>query len=86
MSKCELSLQVLQIASISQKLINMKTTDRKSWAANLFMWSDLTLEPSCLLLVLEVCSVHFTTRFRVFCRYTGAKRRVHIMIPSRGDS
>ena len=28
----------------------MKTTYRKSWAANLFMWSDLTLGPSCLLL------------------------------------
>ena len=31
-------------------------------------------------------SVNFTTRFRVFCRYTGAKRRVHVMIPSRGDA
>ena len=31
-------------------------------------------------------SVHFTTRFRVFCRYTGAKRRVHVMVPSRGDA
>ena len=34
----------------------MKTMYRKSWAANLFMWSDLTLSPSCLLLVLEVCN------------------------------
>ena len=40
----------------------MKTTYRKSWAANLFMWSDLTLGPSCLLLVLEVCSVKTTYR------------------------
>ena len=31
-------------------------------------------------------SVHFTTRFRVFCRYTGTKRRVHVMVPSRGDA
>ena len=62
MSKCELSLEVFQIASMSQILINMKKTYRKSWAANLFMWSDLTLGPSCLVLVLEVCNVKTTYR------------------------
>ena len=48
----------------------MKPTYRKSWAGNLLMWSDLTpsfkvkrVEPNlkvlitCLLLVLEFCSV-----------------------------
>ena len=49
-----------------------KPTYRKSWAGNLFMWSDLTLDPSLkvkqgspnlkvlishLLLVLEICNV-----------------------------
>ena len=51
---------------------DVKPTYRKSWAGNLFAWSDLTLGPSfkvkqgylnikvlisCLLLVLEVCNV-----------------------------
>ena len=55
----------------------MKPTFRKSWAGNLFMWSDLTLDPSFkikqgypnlkvliafLLLVLEVCNVKPTYR------------------------
>ena len=50
----------------------MKPTSRKSWAGNLLMWSDLTLDPSfkvirghpnlkvliiCLLLVLKVFNV-----------------------------
>ena len=54
-----------------------KPTYRKSWAGNLFMWSDLTLDPSFkakqvypnlkvlisrLLLVLEVCNVKPTYR------------------------
>ena len=54
-----------------------KPTYRKSWAGNLMMWSDLTLDPSfkvkrgypnlkvliaCLLLVLEVCNVKPTYR------------------------
>ena len=33
-----------------------------------------------------ISSVHFTTRFRVFCRYTGAKRCIHVMVTSRGDA
>ena len=55
----------------------MKPNYRKSWAGNLVMWSDLTLDPSfkvkrgkpnlkvlitCLLLVLEVCNVKPTYR------------------------
>ena len=55
----------------------MKPTYGKSWAGNLLMWSDLTLDPSfkvkrghsnlkvlitCLLLVLEVCNVKPTYR------------------------
>ena len=53
-----------------------KPTYRKSWAGNLFMWSDLTSDPSFkvkwiakleklisrLLLVLEVCNVKPTYR------------------------
>ena len=55
----------------------MKPTYRKSWAKNLLMWSDLTLDPSFnvqrgypnlkvlitrLLLVLEVCNMKPTYR------------------------
>ena len=55
----------------------MKPTCRKSWAGNLLMWSDLTLDPSFkvkrghptlkvhitrLLLILEVCNVKPTYR------------------------
>ena len=54
----------------------MKPTDRKLWAGNLFMWSDLTLSPSfkvkqgqsnlkvlitCLLLVVEVYNINQAT-------------------------
>ena len=57
---------------IGPKVCNIKPTYRKSWARNLFMWSDLTLDLSFkvkqgypnlklliarLLLVLEVCNV-----------------------------
>ena len=56
---------------------DMKPTYRKSWAGNLLMWSDLTLDPSfkvkqgspnskvlitSLILVLEVCNVKPTYR------------------------
>ena len=59
------------------KVCSVKPTYRKSWAGNLCMWSDLTLDPSfnvkqgysnlkllftCLLLVLEVCNVKPTYR------------------------
>ena len=55
----------------------MKPAYRKSWAGNLLMWSDLTLDPSFkvkrvypnlkvliarLLLTLEVCNVKSTYR------------------------
>ena len=55
----------------------MKPTYRKSWAGNLLVWSDLTLDPSFkvkrgqpnvkvlitrLLLILEVCNVKPTCR------------------------
>ena len=55
----------------------MKPTYRKSWAGNVLMWSDLTLDPSFkvkrgypnlkvltthLLLVVEVCDVKPTYR------------------------
>ena len=53
MSKCELSLEVLQIASISQithKYENWEVMDCKSFPV------VRSLGPSCLLLVLEVCN------------------------------
>ena len=59
------------------EVCNVKLTYRKSWAENLLMWSDVTLDPTLkvkrgksnlkvlithLLLVLEVCSVKPTYR------------------------
>ena len=58
-------------------LLQGQTRIAKSWAGNLLVWSDLTLDPSfkvkrgypnlkvlitCLLLVLEVCNVKSTYR------------------------
>ena len=63
-------LLVLEVCSVKQ-------TSRKSWAGNLLMCSDLTLDPffkvkrgqpnikvliTCLLMVLEVCNVKPTYR------------------------
>ena len=39
--KVELELELLVL-----EVCNMKTTYWKSWAANLLIWSDLTLGPS----------------------------------------
>ena len=62
---------------ITHFLLNVKPTNRKSWAGNLLIWSDLTLDPSFkvkqglpnlkvlisrLLLVLEVYNVKPTYR------------------------
>ena len=48
------------------EVCNVKPTNRKSWAGNLLVWSDLTLGSplliTCLLLVLEVCNVKPTYR------------------------
>ena len=67
----------------------MKPTYRKSWAANLLMWSDLTFGTpfkvkqgysnlkeliTRLLLVLEICSVKLTYKKIMGCESSGVVR------------